>query len=150
MLSPRALILAGAAATVLSAFLTWVTISGLTVVLDLGLVGPELGPGDHTITGTETELWPAIVAVGAIAAVLGLLGVARGLLILLGLVTTLAGVALVVYMSDIIDQATAGDEVLDELTNQAANALLDSATGPGTPLLAVGGLLILVGALARR
>lgn len=146
----RLLILAGAAATVLSVFLTWVTISGLTIVLDLGLVGPELGPGDHTVNGTETELWPAIVAVGAIAAVLGLLGVARGVLIVLGLVTTLAGVALVVYMSNVIDNSTAGDNVLDELTNQAANALLNSSTGPGTPVLAVGGLLILVGALARR
>lgn len=147
---PRLLILAGAAATVLSVFLTWVTISGLTIVLDLGLVGPELGPGDHTVSGTETELWPAIVAIGAVAGVLGLLGIARGVLIVLGLVTTLAGVGLVVYMSDVIDHATAGDDVLDELTNQAANALLDSSTGPGTPLLAVGGLLILVGALARR
>ena len=146
----RTLILAGAVATVASAFLTWVTISGLTVVLDLGLVGPELGVGDHDVTGTETSLWPAIVAIGVLAAVLGLLGVARGVLIVLGLVTTLGGAALVVYMSNVIDYATRGEDVFDDLTNEAATAVLDSTLGPGTPLLVAGGVLILVGALLSR
>lgn len=143
----RVLILAGAAATILSAFLTWVTITGLGVVLDLGPIGAELGLADGTVAGTDTSLWPAIVAVGILAAVLGLLGVARSLLIGLGIVTTLAGAALVYYMANVIDLETSGASDLESLL---ADTVLDSSTGPGTPLLLAGGVLILAGALARR
>lgn len=143
----RVLILAGAAATVLSAFLTWVTITGLGVVLDLGPIGAQLGIADGTVAGTDTSLWPAIVAVGGLAGVLGLLGVARGVLIVLGLATTVAGAALVYYMANVIDLETSGASDLEQL---AADAVLDSTVGPGTPLLLAGGVLILVGALARR
>lgn len=143
----RVLILAGAAATILSAFLTWVTITGLGVVLDLGPIGAELGLADGTVAGTDTSLWPAIVAVGALAAVLGLLGVGRSVLIVLGIVTTLAGAALVYYMANVIDLETSGASDLEGLL---ADTVLDSSTGPGTPLLLAGGVLILAGALARR
>jgi hypothetical protein len=143
----RVLILAGAAATVLSAFLTWVTITGLGVVLDLGPIGAQLGLADGTVAGTDTSLWPAIVAVGALAGVLGLLGVGRSVLIVLGIATTLAGAALVYYMANVIDLETSGASDLEQL---AADAVLDSSVGPGTPLLLAGGVLILVGALARR
>lgn len=143
----RVLILAGAAATVLSAFLTWVTITGLGVVLDLGPIGAELGLADGTVAGTDTTLWPGIVAAGALAGVLGLLGVARSLLIVLGIATTLAGAALVYYMANVIELETDGG---DELESLLADTVLDSSVGPGTPLLVAGGLLILVGALARR
>jgi hypothetical protein len=143
----RVLILAGAAATVLSAFLTWVTVRGLGVVLDLGPIGAELGIADGTVAGTDTSLWPGIVAVGVLAAVLGLLGIARNLLVLIGVVTTLAGAALVYYMANVVDFETNDS---GELEGELADALIDTTVGPGTPLLLAGGLLILVGALARR
>ena len=143
----RVLILAGAAATVLSAFLTWVTVLGLGVVLDLGPIGAELGIADGTVAGTDTSLWPGIVAVGVLAGVLGLLGVARNLLILLGIATTLAGGALLYYMANVVDIETSGSS---ELGSEIADALIDTTVGPGAPLLLAGGVLILVGALARR
>ena len=143
----RVLILAGAAATVLSAFLTWVTVLGLGVVLDLGPIGAELGIADGTVAGTDTSLWPGIVAVGVLAGVLGLLGVARSVLIVLGIATTLAGALLVYYMANVVDIETRNS---DELESALADALIDTTVGPGTPLLLAGGVLILVGALARR
>jgi hypothetical protein len=143
----RVLILAGAAATVLSAFLTWVTVRGLGVVLDLGPIGAQLGIADGTVAGTDTSLWPGIVAVGVLAGVLGLLGVARNLLIVLGIATTLAGGALVYYMANVVDIETRNS---GELESEVADALIDTTVGLGTPLLLAGGVLILVGALARR
>jgi hypothetical protein len=141
------LVLAGAAATILSAFLTWVTVTGLAVTLDLGLVGADVGAGNRTVAGTDTALWPAIVAAGALAAILALLGVARVLLIALGLLTTIAGGLLLAYMANVIELETRGNS---ELERGAARSLLDSTVGPGTPLLLAGGVLILLGALARR
>ncbi len=143
----RVLIVAGGAAVVLSALLTWVTVTGLGVVLDLGPIGAELGLADGTVAGTDTSLWPAIVAVGGLAAGLGLLGIARRVLIGLGIAATLAGAALVYYMANVIDIETSGASDLEQL---AADAVVDSSVGPGTPLLLAGGVLILVGALARR
>ena len=73
----RVLVLSGGAATILAAFLTWVTVNGLAVTLDLGLVGADLSAVNRTVAGTETSIWPAIVAAGALAAALALLGAAR-------------------------------------------------------------------------
>lgn len=143
----RLLVLVGAAATILSAFLTWVTVSGLTVTLDLALAAADLGPGDRTVAGTDTALWPALVAVGVVAAVLGLLGAARPVLVGLGLLTTLAGALLLAYMANVIELETRGSS---ELEQAAADALLESSIGPGTPVLVVGGALILLGGLAQR
>jgi uncharacterized protein (TIGR03382 family) len=143
----RGLVLAGAAATILSAFLTWVTVTGLTATLDLGILGAHLGAGDRTVAGTDTSLWPAIVAAGVIAAVLGLLGVARRLIIALGLLTAIAGGLLLAYMANVIDLETRGNGALERA---AAGSLLDSSVGPGTPLLLAGGVLILLGGLVSR
>ena len=143
----RLLVLVGAAATILSAFLTWVTVSGLTVTLDLALAAADLGPDDRTVAGTDTALWPALVAVGVVAAVLGLLGAARPVLVGLGLLTTLAGALLLAYMANVIELETRGSS---ELEQAAADALLESSIGPGTPVLVVGGALILLGGLAQR
>lgn len=139
--------LAGSAATILSAFLTWVTVTGLTFALDLGFVAAELGADDRTVAGTDTALWPALVALGAVAAVLGLLGTARPVLIGLGLLTTIAGGLLLAYMANVIEVETRDDS---ELESAAADALLDSSVGPGTPLLLLGGVLILLGGIAQR
>lgn len=143
----RVLVLAGAAATIVSAFLTWVTLTGLTVVLDLGFVAADLSADDPTVAGTDTALWPVLVAAGAVAAVLGLLGVARPALIALGLLITVAGGLLLAYMANVIALETRGDS---ELERAAAESLLDSSVGPGTPLLLLGGILILLGGLAQR
>lgn len=143
----RVLVLSGGAATILSAFLTWVTVTGLAVTLDLGLVGADLSAGNRTVAGTETSIWPAIVAAGALAAVLALLGAARRLLIGLGLLTTFAGGLLLAYMADVIEVETRGN---NELERAAARSLLDSTVGPGTPLLLAGGVLVALGALTRR
>jgi hypothetical protein len=61
------------------------------VTLDLGLVGAEAGAGNRTVSGTDTSLWPALVALGVVVAALALLGIARGLVLALRLLVTVAG-----------------------------------------------------------
>ncbi len=78
---------------------------------------------------------------------LGLLGVARRLLVGLGLLIALAGGVLLAYMSNVIEIET---EDSGELERAAAQSLLDSTVGPGTPLLLAGGVLILAGGLIAR
>ena len=143
----RALVLAGSAATILSAFVTWVTVTGLTVTLDLDLISADVGAANRSVAGTDTVLWPALVAAGVIAAVLGLLGAARRLLIGLGVLIAIAGGLLLAYMANVIELETRDGAQLEQA---AARALLDSTVGPGTPLLLAGGILILLGALAQR
>jgi hypothetical protein len=143
--------LAGAAATILAAFLPWVTLKGLTVTLDLGLVGAEAGAGNRTVSGTDTSLWPALVALGVVVAALALFGIARGLVLALGLLVTVAGGLLLVYMANVIEIETRGGGELERALKRAlADALLSSSVGPGTPLLLAGGLAIVAGALLRR
>jgi hypothetical protein len=143
--------LAGAAATVLAAFLPWVTLKGLTVTLDLGLVGAEAGAGNRTVSGTDTSLWPALVALGVVVAALALLGISRGLVLALGLLVAVAGGLLLVYVANVIEIETRGGGELERALKRAlADALLSSSVGPGTPLLLAGGLAIVAGALLQR
>ena len=145
----KTLMLAGAAATILAAFLPWVTLKGVAVTFDLGLVGAEVVPGNRTVSGTDTPLWPALVAVGLVVAALALLGIARGLVLALGLLVTVAGGLLLFYMANVIDIETRGGGMFErELKRALADALLTSSVGPGTPLLLAGGVAIVVGALA--
>lgn len=88
-----------------------------------------------------------LVGAGIVSAVLGLLGVARRALALIGLLIAVAGGLLVYYMANVIELETRDDGAPKRA---AGRALLDSSLGVGTPLLVAGGLLILVGALARR
>jgi hypothetical protein len=143
----RALGVAGGGATILSVSLTWVTVTGLTFTLDLDLISADAGAGNRTVAGTDTALWPAIVAVGALAAVLALLGVARSMLVGIGLLTTVAGGLLLAYMANVLELETRDGA---ELEGAAARSLLDSSVGPGTPVLLAGGILILVGGAHRR
>jgi hypothetical protein len=143
----RALLLAGAAATVLAAFLPWVTVKGLTISLDLGLVGADVGAANRTVLGTDTALWPALVGAGAVVAVLALLGIARALLLVLGVLVTAAGGLLLIYMANVIDVETRGDSAMERVL---AGTVLSSSVGPGTPLLLAGGLAIIAGAALRR
>jgi hypothetical protein len=140
----RILVLAGAAAVVVSVGLPWVTVTGaLPSTLDLGLIGAEVSPAGKTVSGTETKAWPVVAAVGAVVAVLALLGLARKVILLLGLLTTVAGGALLYYVMNVVDIETQGDT----LKNALANLALDSSAGAGPMLLVAGGLAIAIGAL---
>lgn len=143
----RVLLLGGAGATLLAALLPWVTVNGPSLDLDLGLVGARASSGNRTVAGIDTSLWPVLAGVAAFVAVLTLLGVARRLLLALGLLVAAAGALLLVYMANVIDFETRGDS---ELKRTAADALLSSSLGPGTPLLIAGGLAIAAGALVPR
>ena len=140
----RILILAGAVAVIGSVGLPWVTVKGaLPSTLDLGLLGAEVSPLGKTVSGTETKAWPIVVAVGAVVAVLALLGVARKLILLLGLLTTVAGGALLYYVMNVVDIETKGDT----LKNALATTVLDSSAGAGPMLILAGGLAIAIGAV---
>jgi len=144
---PRLLVVSGAAATIAAAFLPWVTITGLGATLDLGVIGADVSVGDRTVTGTDTALCPLLIGAGVISAALGMLGVARRPLAFIGLLTAVAGGLLLYYMANVIELETRDDGAPKRA---AGRALLDSSLGVGTPLLLAGGLLILMGALARR
>lgn len=140
----RILVLAGAAAVLGSVALPWVTVKGaLPSTLDLGLLGAEVSPLGKTVSGTETKAWPIVAAVGGVVAVLAVLGVARKLILLLGLLTTVAGGALLYYVMNVVDIETKDDA----LKNALANLALDSSAGAGPMLLVAGGLAIAIGAL---
>lgn len=140
----RVVVLAGAAAVLGSVTLPWVTVKGaLPSKLDLGVLGAQVSPLGKTVSGTDTKAWPIVAGVGAVAAILALLGLARKLLLLLGLVTTLAGGALLYYVLNVVDIETKGDA----LKHALATTALSSSTGAGPVLLLAGGLAILVGSL---
>ena len=140
----RAVVLAGAAAVLGSVTVPWVTVTGkLPTRLNLGVLGADVTPLGKTVSGTDTKAWPILVGVGAVVALLGLLGLARKLLVLLGLLTTLAGGALLYYVLNVVDIETRGDT----LKHSLATTTLGSSAGAGPILLLAGGLAILVGAL---
>jgi hypothetical protein len=136
----RLLVLVGAAAVLGSVTLPWVTVEGAPVSLHLDLLGVGTS---KTVSGTDTKVWPFVAAVGVFVAVLALFGLARKLLLVLGLVTTLAGGGLLYYVLNVVDIETRGDTI----KNTLANATIDSSTGAGPVLLLAGGLCILIGAL---
>lgn len=140
----RLLVLVGAAAMLGSVTLPWVTVEGaLPATLELGFLGADASPLSQTVSGTETKAWPVVAGIGVVVAALALLGVARKLLVLLGLLTTLAGGALLYYVLNVVDIETKGDA----LKNTLATTALDSSAGAGPMLLLAGGLCILIGAL---
>ncbi len=137
----RLLLLAGAAGVALSALLPWVTIRGLS--LDLSFIGVRITPGAATVNGTDTEYWPFILGVAAVVAILGVLGVARRLLLVVGIAVIAAGGALLYYVSNVIDLETKGE---DELIRTLADAALSSSVGPGAAVMIASGILIVAGA----
>ena len=140
----RVLVLAGAAAVLVSATVPWVTVKGaLPSRLDLGVLGASVSPLGKTVSGTDTKAWPVVVGVGAVVAALALFGLARKRLLLLGLLTTLAGGALLYYVLNVVDIETKGDT----LKHALATTALSSSTGAGPVLLLAGGLAILIGSL---
>jgi hypothetical protein len=140
----KVLVLGGAAATLGSITVPWVTVRGaLPSQLKLDLLGTDVSPISKTVSGTDTKAWPVVAAVAVAVAALAIFGLARKLLVLLGLLTTLAGGALLYYVMNVVDIETKGDT----LKNTLANAALDSSAGAGPLLLLAGGLAILIGAL---
>lgn len=140
----RILVLAGAAAMLGSVALPWVTVKGaLPGTLNLDWLGADASPLSKTVSGTETKAWPVVAGLAAVVAALALLGLARKLLVLFGLLTTVAGGALLYYVMNVVDIETKGDTI----KNTLATAALDSSAGAGPMLLLAGGLAILVGAL---
>jgi hypothetical protein len=140
----RLLLLAGAAGLALSVLLPWVTVRGLSLNLDLGVVGAEITPGSKTVAGVETSVWPVFVGVAAVVAVLTLLNVAHKLLAVVGVVVVAAGGALVYYCANVIDIETSDS---GPVARAIAHALVDTSTGPGPPLVVASGIAILAGAL---
>lgn len=143
----RVLLLGGSAATLLAALLPWVTVNGPALSLDLGLVGAQATTGDRTVAGLDTSLWPVLAGVAAIVVALTLLGIARRVLLVIGLLVTVAGALLLAYMANVLDIETNGSNVVEQA---AADALLTSSIGPGTPVLLAGGVAIVAGALLAR
>jgi hypothetical protein len=140
----RVVVVAGAAAVLGSVTLPWVTVKGaLPSRLNLGLLGAEVSPLGKTVSGTDTKAWPVVAGVGAVVAILALFGLARKLLLLLGLLTTVAGGALLYYVLNVIDIETKGDT----LKHALATTALSSSAGAGPILLLAGGLAILIGSL---
>src|SRR5688572_33382461 len=95
----RILVLVGAVAIAGSVTLPWVTVEGaLPTTLDLGLLGTDVSPLSKGVSGTETQAWPVVVAVGAVVAALALFGLARKLILVLGLLTTVVAGGLLYYV----------------------------------------------------
>ena len=141
----RAVVLVGALAVLGSVTVPWVTVKGAPVTLHLGFLGANSSPTSKTVSGTDTKAWPVVAVVGAVVAALALLGLARKVVILLGLLTTLAGGGLLYYVMNVVDIETKGDA----LKHTLATAALSSSAGAGPILLLGGGLCILVGAIIR-
>ena len=142
----RLLVLAGAAGVVLSAFLPWVSLEGLPLGLDLGWLGVDLSPGGTTVSGTETSAWPVVAGVGALAAVLAVLNLARKLVLLLGLLVVAAGGGLLYYVLNVVEIETSGRTAVEQAV---AGAAVTSSAGAGPFVLLAGGACILIGALIR-
>lgn len=139
----RLLILAGAGAVATSAFLPWVTVEG--VPLNLDLLNTRIAAAGQTVSGTETPAWPFVVGVGGLVAALALFNLARKLVVVLGLLTTVAGAGLVYYVLNVVDIETSGDAI----QSTVASALVQSTAESGPFLLLAGGLAILVGSVLR-
>lgn len=137
----RVLVLVGAAAVMGSVGVPWVTVKGAPLHLDL--LGASASPLSKTVSGTDTKAWPIVAGVGAVVAALALFGVARKIVVLLGLLTTLAGGGLLYYVMNVVDIETRGET----LKNAVATNLVHSSAGAGPVLLLAGGLCILAGAL---
>lgn len=140
----RLLMLAGAAGVIAAAFLPWVTVKGAPIDLDLLRVGIS-GVG-RTVSGTDTAAWPGVVGVGGVVAVLALLNLARKLILLLGLLITVAGAGLIYYVMNVVDIETSGNVIKETL----AGALVSSTAEVGPFLLLASGVAILLGALLNR
>jgi hypothetical protein len=138
----RLLALIGAVGVAVAAFLPWVTFQGAP--LHLGLLGGTTVTGLRTtVSGTDTKLWPVLLGVGVVAAVLALFGVLRKLLVLIGLLTLVGGAALLYYVRNVIDIETSDSS----LKRTAAHLAVSSTTELGPFVLLAAGACLFLGAL---
>lgn len=141
----RMLALAGAAALAVGTLLPWVEVEGIP--LDLDWLGVGVPPTGREVAGTDTAVWPALLAVAGVVALLALIGRVRRVVIGLGLLTVAAAGALVYYLSNVIEIETSGRSQLEQTL---ADVAVRSAVQPGPYLLLAGGALIVAGGLMRR
>lgn len=140
----RVLVMVGGGGVAASALLPWVTVEGPSLRLDfLDAVTSAAG---RTVAGTETAAWPGVVGVGVVVGLLGLLNLARRALALLGLLTVVAGGALVYYAANAVDIETSGRSGVERALGEAA---LSSAPDVGAFVLLASGLVVVLGSLLR-
>jgi len=138
----RLLALVGAVGVVVSTFLPWVTVQGLPIHLDL--LGTNVSAIRTTVSGTDTKAWPPLVGVAAVAAGLALFDILRKLLVVIGLLTVIAGAGLMYYVMNVIDIETSHNT----LQRAAAHVAVVSSTEPGPFVLLGAGVCMFLGALA--
>ena len=141
----RLLLFAGAAGTALAALLPWVTVSG--IALNLGIISARTSIGARTVNGTDTSMWPVLVGVGALVAVLATLNLAHRLLLVVGFLVVAAGGGLLYYVAHAVEIEAGKGNAIKRLI---AEATITSSTGPGPPLLLASGVAIVAGALLAR
>jgi hypothetical protein len=142
--SARILLLIGAAGVIAAAFLPWVKVQGFPINLDL--LQTRISAVGRTVSGTETVAGPGVIGVGAVVAALAVLNLARRLLVVLGLLVTLAGAGLVYYVLNVIEIQTAGQNAVQR---EVVRAAVSSSAQIGPFVLLASGVCILVGALRR-
>lgn len=140
----RILLLSGAAGIALAALLPWVTVEGLPIHLDW--IGTRISPVGRTVSGMDTPAWPFLLGAAGLVAVLTLLNLARKLLLLFGLLTTVVGAGLAYYVMNVIDIETSGRSALEQTV---AGVAIASSAEAGPFVLLGSGLCILLGALRR-
>ena len=139
----RILLLLGAGGVALSSVLPWVRVEGLPINLDW--LDTRVAPLGKTVSGTDTPAWPYLLAAAGVIAGLTLLNVARKLLMLFGLLVTVAGAGLTYYAMNVIEiEAEKRGAVVEAIATAAA----DSSAQLGPFVLLASGLCILVGAVA--
>jgi hypothetical protein len=143
-MSARILLLIGAAGVIAAAFLPWVRVEGLPIKLDL--LQTRISAVGRTVSGTETVAGPGVIGVGAVVAVLAVFNLARRLLVVLGLLVTLAGAGLVYYVLNVVEIQTAGQ---NPVQREVVRAAVSSSAQIGPFVLLASGVCILVGALRR-
>lgn len=141
----RLLTLTGGIGVVASALLPWVTVAGTPLKLGLGLLSVDVVPGGRTVSGTGTSVWPIVVVAGLLIIALSLAPRAGSVLAVLGGLITIAGAGLTYYMANLVNLEA---EKHGAIVRMLANATITSSTGPGPPLLAASGIVILVGGVA--
>lgn len=138
----RILLLLGAGGVALSSVLPWVRVQG---ALDLSWLDTNIAaPLGKTVSGTDTPAWPYLLGVGGLIAVLTLLNIARKLLMLFGLLVTVAGAGLTYYVMNVVDIEA---EKRDLVSGTLIETLADSSARLGPFVLLGSGLCILVGAV---
>jgi hypothetical protein len=141
----RLLVLAGAGGVAAGVALPWVRVKN--AVPGLTILGAHLGPSDATVHGQNTSAWPVLAGLGAVVALLALLGRARRTVALLGVLIAAAGGGLLYYLSNVIDIKTAHRS---DLERTLAHLAVHTSVQPGPVVLLGAGALITLGALVSR